>query len=134
MRTGALFGSAMVAVLMLAGCPPDDEENGDEGEAQTYDFEVEQNADTIRAANDLHVLIAGTGGSLSNPTITEDAPDCSNTPGNASVASSGNQIDVVWDSPCVDAFETVKIRVETLFPNLQVVGVVWTLNGDTLRP
>lgn len=131
MKPGLLFATALVPLLALGGCG-DDDENGDGDEKAIYDFEVTQNVDTIRSANDLHVTLAGTGGSLSNPTIVQDAPDCSTTPGQPSVATSGNQIDVTWASPCVDAFETVKIRVETLFPNLDVVGVVWTLNGDTL--
>ena len=124
---------AIASLSVLASCGDgDDGDNGAGEQRQTFDFEVTQNVDTLLAANDLHVTLAGTGGSLRNPSIVQDAPDCSNTPGQPTVASSGNQIDVTWGSPCVDGFETVKLRVETLFPNLQVVSEVWTLDGDTL--
>jgi hypothetical protein len=86
--------------------------------------------DTNQAANDLHVTLAGTGGSLRNARIVRDAPDCSRTPGQAT--AEGNMIVVTWGSPCVDPGESVVIEVQSDFEFVQIAAVVWTLNGTPI--
>ena len=79
---------------------------------------------TNQNANDVHITLAGTGGSLSKPKIVFEPKGCK---GRAS--ASGNRVDVVWDTPCVRPGDTVAILVCTDFVPLDVVSVLWTLDG-----
>ena len=86
--------------------------------------------DTEQTADDLHVLLSGTGGSLQNPRIVVQ-PDASD-PATVRITN-GNQIDVVWPSPCVRPGDTVIIVVETQFVPLEVVSATWTLGGEEIK-
>ncbi len=85
---------------------------------------------TGRSANDLHVTLAGTGGTLRNPSIIFQPAGCG--PARLSITN-GNQVNVVWDSACVRPGDEVGILVETDFVPLDIVSVVWTINGTPIR-
>lgn len=95
-------------------------------EARKWVFTVVN--DSGSNADDMHVTLAGTGGSLRNPRIIIEPAGCK---GRASITN-GNRVDVVWDSPCVKPWDTVAIIVDTDFVPLQIVDVVWTLGGKPI--
>jgi hypothetical protein len=125
---GTRFGIALSALLLVSlfGACDNDQ---DLTEFQLYAVNT-----TRSAANDLHVTISGTGGSLEQPVMSPDGVHCNPPPGVPVIAAGGNRVDVTWSSPCVQPGDTVGIVVKSRFRELEVVGVVWTLNGDTLRP
>jgi predicted nucleic acid-binding Zn-ribbon protein len=86
---------------------------------------------TNQTADDLHVTLSGSGGSLRDPRVVhqpEGAPE-----GRASIGPDGNRVDVEWDQPCIMPGDTVVIVVESEFVPLEVVKVVWTLNNQEIQ-
>ena len=109
-------------LLMQLGCG---------GDAHQESFTTLNN--TTQAANDLHLTISGSGGSLRDPVLTYEPPGC-NRSGTAVIASNRpNEIDVTWPTPCVQPQDTVVVQVTSDFAELGLASVVWTLNGDTIR-
>ncbi len=98
--------------------------------AKTRKWAINALNTTQKRADDLHVTMSGSGGSLQNPKIV-DGPDGSSG-GQASI-SNGNQVDVEWNSDCVTPGDTVIIVVETDFVPLKQVSVVWTRDGQEIK-
>lgn len=87
---------------------------------------------TNQNASDLHVTLAGTGGSLRNPRILFEPDGCA--PGLPSTPRPpGNRVDVKWNSACVRPGDTVGILVDTDFVPLDVVSVLWTRDGKPIE-
>ena len=101
-----------------------------ESSLRPFRFTVTNN--TTQAANDLHVVISGSGGQLHHPVLVHDAPGCGTTPGQPS--TDGNRVDVVWPAACVDPGARVTIEVQSPFSHLAVERVTWTRDGTALPP
>jgi hypothetical protein len=84
---------------------------------------------TGRPANDLHLTIQLTGGTLHNAEVI-DQP--SGLQGQASVGGGATRVDVVWSSGLVQPNEAVTIRVRSRQGPNSVGSIVWTFDGGAL--
>lgn len=79
-------------------------------------------------ANDLHTIFSGTGGTLTDPIVTQQ-PAGAPTP---TATASGNQVDLNWTVPAIGQGQSVSFTVNSQFSPINPESVVWTRNGNPL--
>ena len=75
-------------------------------------------------ASDLHATFSGTGGDL-RAAIVANAPGCE-SPTIPSNAETGNTLDIVWPSECIDPGESVGVRISTTRGPTHLEDSHWT--------
>ena len=83
-------------------------------------------------AIDLHATFSGAGGDL-RAAIVANAPGCDD-PTIPSNAQTGNRLDIVWRSECIDPGERVGVRISTTRGPIHLEDSHWTYlfaSGDS---
>lgn len=77
--------------------------------------------DTGTAKQGVTIVLAGTGGTLSNPIVTEKPEGC----GDATVDAQYNTVTITFDSNCIPAEGRVCFTVCSMHSPIEVAGVEW---------
>ncbi len=83
-------------------------------------------------ATDLHATFSGTGGDL-RAAVVANAPGCED-PSMSSNGQTGNSLDIVWPSECIDPGESVAVRISTTWGPTHLEYSHWTYlfaSGDS---
>lgn len=96
----------------------------------TFTFDASNPFD--QRANDFHVLLAGTGGTLANPALVSNAPGAEAP---TTLNASFNQVNIAWQEKPgngVERGESIKFSVQSDFSPIVPVSFTWTFNGADL--
>lgn len=85
--------------------------------------------DTGITATDLHVVFAGTGGTLAPPVTITQAPPAAPAP---ATSAAGNQVDLDWQQPAVAHGQSVAFTVGSGFSPIEPADTWWTEYGNNI--
>ncbi|MDH5256984.1 MAG: PEP-CTERM sorting domain-containing protein [Gammaproteobacteria bacterium] len=80
-------------------------------------------------ANDFHAVFTGTGGTLSNPVLLENAPGAEAP---TTLTTSFNELDIAWQEKAgngVEKGESIKFKFESAHAPVEPYSYTWTFNG-----